>query len=109
MVGTVLIAGDQNKQGSDLKDALKKETNFSAQVLPKNGSLLEALRSRNPDLIVLNPKQTYTEIMDLYYSLKKEPDIQDTPIILLMDEGEMKNADLPSGIQEVLYRPLRLA
>ena len=30
-------------------------------------------------------------------------------IMLLLDETEMKNADLPSGIQEVLYRPLRLA
>jgi DNA-binding response OmpR family regulator len=25
-----------------------------------------------------------------------------------MDENEMKSADLPSGIQEVLYRPLRI-
>ena len=26
-----------------------------------------------------------------------------------MDESEMKTADLPSGIQEVLYRPLRIS
>jgi len=34
--------------------------------------------------------------------------VQDIPMILLMDESEMKSADLPSGIQEVLYRPLRM-
>ena len=28
--------------------------------------------------------------------------------MLLMDENEMKAADLPSGIQDVLYRPLRV-
>ncbi len=28
---------------------------------------------------------------------------------LLMDESEMSSADLPSGIQEVFYRPIRVA
>ena len=30
-------------------------------------------------------------------------------MVLLIDENEMKTADLPSGIQEVFYRPLRMA
>ena len=109
MVGSLLIIGDQNKQGVELKDALKKETHFSVSLVSKNGLSAAAVAEKEPDLIIINPKAAYSEIMDFYYSLKKEPQIQDTPIVLLMDEAEMKTADLPSGIQEVLYRPLRMA
>lgn len=109
MVGTILLIGDQNKQGQELKDALRKETNFSLQLIPKNGASISTIVEKEPDLIVVNPKSTYSEIMDLYYAIKKEPQAQDIPIVLLMDESEMKTADLPSGIQEVLYRPLRVA
>ena len=109
MVGSVLVIGDQNKQGLELKDALKKETHFSVNLVSKNLISVNAIAEKEPDLIVLNPKSTYFEIMDLYYGLKKDVSIQETPILLLMDENEMKTADLPSGIQEVLYRPLRMA
>ncbi len=109
MNGKILIIGDQNKQGAELKDALKKETHFSVTDMPKNGITPSAVAQREPDLIIINPKSTYYEIMDLYYSLKKEPQVQETPILLLMDENEMKTADLPSGIHEVLYRPLRMS
>ncbi|MBI3252547.1 MAG: response regulator transcription factor [Candidatus Omnitrophica bacterium] len=109
MVGSILIIGDQNKNGFELRDALKKETHFTAQLVSRNGLSLNTVADKEPDLVVLNPKNSYVECMDFYYSLKKEPQIEDTPIILLMDESEMKSADLPSGIQEVLYRPLRLA
>ena len=109
MVGNILIVGDQNKQGLELKDALKKETHFTSHLVPKNGISANAVSEKSPDIIVINPKSTYFEIMDFYYSLKKEPQTQDIPIVLLMDEAEMKSADLPSGIQEVLYRPLRMA
>ena len=109
MVGSILIIGDQNKQGLELKEALKKETHFAATVVPKNGISMNAIADKEPDLIVFNPKSQYFEIIDLYYSIKKEPQTQEIPIVLLMDENEMKTADLPSGIQEVLYRPLRLS
>ena len=108
MIGNILIIGDQNKEGQALKEALKKETHFSVHLVSKNGISMNAVIQKEPDLIVLNPRNTYLEIMDLYYSFKKEVEIQDTPIALLMDETEMKAADLPSGIQEVLYRPLRI-
>ena len=109
MVGSIIIIGDQNKQGQELKDALKKETHFSTHLIPKIAIALNAVTEKEPDLIVLNPKASYFEIIGLYYSIKKESQIQDVPMLLLMDETEMKNADLPSGIQEVLYRPLRMA
>src|SRR3989338_1371753 len=108
MVGTILLIGDQNKQGHELKDALRKETNFSLQLIPKNGSSVSTIVEKEPDLIIVNPKNTYFEIMEFYYAIKKEPQAQDIPIVLLIDESEMKTADLPSGIQEVLYRPLRV-
>jgi DNA-binding response OmpR family regulator len=107
MVGTILILGDQNRQGQELKDALKKETNFTTRLLPSNGLVLKSIVENEPDLIVLNPKSSFLELMDLYYAIKKEPSISEAPVALLMDETEMKTADLPSGVQEVLYRPLR--
>jgi len=109
MVGTILIVGDQNKQGQALKDALKKDTNFTALLIPKNAISVNAIVEKDPDLLIFNPKSGYFEMIDLYYSIKKEAQIQETPMALLMDEGEMKSADLPSGIQEVFYRPLRLS
>ncbi len=109
MVGTILIIGDQNKQGIELKEALKKETHFTTILVPKNGISVNAVVERDPDLIILNPKASYFELIDLYYSIKKEHQVQDTAMALLLDESEMKTADLPSGIQEVLYRPLRIA
>ena len=109
MVGNILIIGDQNKQGLDLKDALKKETSFSVRAVSSNGLSAHSLCEKEPDIIIINPKSSYIETMDIYYSLKKEAPLQDVLIILLMDENEMRSADLPSGIQEVLYRPLRLA
>ena len=108
MVGNILIIGDQNKEGQALKEALKKNTHFTASMIAKNGISVNASLEKEPDLIILNPKNSYYEMMDFYYSLKKEAPLQDTPLILLIDENEMKSADLPSGIQEVLYRPLRL-
>jgi two-component system, OmpR family, alkaline phosphatase synthesis response regulator PhoP len=108
MVGSILIIGDQNKEAQLLKDALKKETHFTVHLVSKNGLSPNAVTAKEPDLIILNPKATYFEIIDFYYSLKKELALQEIPLILLMDENEMKTADLPSGIQEVLYRPLRI-
>jgi DNA-binding response OmpR family regulator len=107
MVGTILIIGDQNKQGQELRDALKKETHFATFLVPKSGISVNAVVEREPDLIIFNPKSSYFEMVDLYYSIKKEAQIQDTPMALLLDDTEMKTADLPSGIHEVFYRPLR--
>ncbi len=109
MVGTLLIIGDQNREGQNLKDALKKETHFAVHMISKSGLSMNSVIEKEPDLLVLNPKNSYFEMMDFYYALKKETQLQDLPIALLMDEGEMKTADLPSGIQEVLYRPVRLS
>lgn len=108
MLGSILIVGDQNKQGVDLKDALKKETNFAVQIVSKNAVSVGSIVEKDPDLVILNPKSTYFEVIDLYYAIKKEAQIQEVPLILLIDENEMKTADLPSGIQEVLYRPMRI-
>lgn len=107
MVGSILIIGDQNKQGQELREALKKETHFTVSLVPKNGISVNTVVEKDPDLIIFNPKASYFEVIDLYYSLKKEPQTQDAPMALLLDESEMKTADLPSGIQEVFYRPLR--
>jgi len=108
MVGTILVVGDQNKQGQELRDALKKETHFATTLVPKNAISVNAIVEKDPDLLIFNPRSSYFEMIDLYYSVKKEPQIQDTPMAFLMDENEMKTADLPSGIQEVFYRPLRV-
>ncbi len=107
MVGSIVIAGDENRQAFELKDALKKSTNFSVTVLPAAPTLLKSLTQRPPDLIVLNPKGLYVEMMDTYYAIRKEPSLQDTPIVLMFDESQMRSADLPSGIQEILIRPIR--
>ena len=108
MNGSILIVGDQNKEALSLKDSLKKDTHFSVVVSARSSVTSSVIVEKEPDLVILNPKSSYLEMIDLYYAIKKEPQLQDLPIILLLDESEMKSADLPSGIQEVLYRPLRM-
>lgn len=107
MVGSFLLCGDQNKEGLALKEALKKETHFTVRVIPLGPGAASAIVAAQPELVLLNPKATYLEAVTLYYELKKDVRVQEIPIVLLLDEAEMKTADLPSGIQEVLYRPLR--
>ncbi|OIO39703.1 MAG: hypothetical protein AUJ71_00155 [Candidatus Omnitrophica bacterium CG1_02_49_16] len=109
MVGNILIVGDQNKQGLDLKQALKKETYFSVQIIPGSPISTKPIIDQDPDLIILNPKASYLEMINFYYAVKKERETQELPIALLLDETEMNHADLPLGIQEVLYRPLRMS
>ena len=107
MIGNILIVGDQNKQGQELKEALKKETHFTVHLVARPDNISSIL-SKSPDILILNPKTSYVEMINFYYEIKKEPKLQDAPIVLLLDEKEMRSADLPSGIEEVLYRPLRL-
>ncbi len=108
MIGKILIIGDQNGEGQKLRDSLKKETNLTLRLISLNGVSISTAIEQDADILVINPKASYLEAMDIYYSLKKEPQMQDTPLVLMLDENEMKSADLPSGIQDVLYRPLRL-
>lgn len=108
MTGKIIIIGDENKEGRLLKDALKKSTHFVVHQAAVGGILFVELIEREPDMIILNPQKSYTDVMDLYYALKKDAQTQDLPVVLMMDESELRSADLPSGIQEVLYRPLRM-
>ena len=48
MVGSIFIIGDQNKQGVDLKDALKKETNFAVQAVSKTSISINAIVEKDP-------------------------------------------------------------
>ena len=59
MVGSILIIGDQNKQGQTLKDALRKETHFSVTLTPKNAISMNAIVEKSPDLLIFNPKTSY--------------------------------------------------
>lgn len=107
MIGSILVIGDQNKQGVELRNALKKETNFAVKIVPLNAIAVNSVLESEPDLIIMNPKSNYSEILDIYYAIRKEPSIQDTTIAILLDEVEMNSADLPSGIQEIIFRPIR--
>lgn len=107
MTGIILIIGNENKDGQVLRDALKRSTNFAVHQEPMSGDAAETVSEREPDLLVLNPKKSYSEAMTLYYALKKQPQSASVPLVMMMDETEMRSADLPSGVQEVLYRPLR--
>ncbi len=109
MTGNILIIGNEHRDGQLLRDALKKQTNFAVNQVSMNGISVNEVAERGPALIVMNPKKSYSEAMTLYYALKKEAQSESVPLVLMMDETEMKSADLPSGVQEVLYRPLRVA
>lgn len=107
MVGNLVIIGNENKSAQELKTALQKQTHFTVHLVPMNGLDVRETAKKTPDLLIVNPKAGYLGAMDLYYALKKDAQTQDLPIVLLVDEGEMRTADLPSGVQDVLYRPLR--
>ena len=108
MLGNIAILGDQNTQGLELKEALKKSTAFVVRMMPLTGPLFSILSKFEPDLVVLNPRSSAAEVIETYYALKKEAMFQDLPVAVVLDEAEMRSADLPGGIQEILVRPIRL-
>ncbi len=108
MRGNILILGDQNKSGQELGNALKKATHFAVRILPIAHFSRGVVVEYKPDLIVLNPKGDCSEVMTIYYELKKEEQTKDSVVVLIVDYTQIKTADLPPGVQEVLYRPLRL-
>lgn len=109
MLGNILLIGDQNKQALELRNALKKDTNFTVKVLANNPSVVESVQKAEPDLLLLNPKSSSSEALDLYYTLRKEPSLQDTPVLLFVDDAEMASLDLPAGIQDIIFRPIRVS
>ncbi len=60
-----------------------------------------------PDFIFLNPDDGYEDSLRHYYQLKKESAVRDVPIILILKEDELKAAEIPSGIEDILVRPVR--
>lgn len=105
----ILIAGDKNSAAKQMKDALRKEAQFLVRIISFEKKALDQAVSKGVDLIILNPESTYMEATDIYYAVKKEAATEDIPIIFVIDEREMQTADLPSGVQEILYRPLKSA
>ena len=71
---------------------------------------LEAVRSRRPDLIVLDlgmPRGTM-QGMDFLVLLREQPDCRDLPVLILSGYGDIVNRDVTSrlGVRAVLSKPL---
>ena len=71
---------------------------------------LEAVRSRRPDLIVLDlgmPRGTM-QGMDFLVLLREQPDCRDLPVLILSGYGDIVNRDVTTrlGVRAVLSKPL---
>lgn len=109
MTGKVLIIGDKAKEGKALHDALRKQTSFTSRVSPKSDAAANFILKFNPDIIVLNPEARYSEMLDTYHMIKKEESLGEIPLILIAGEEEMKDPAIPTGLQDLFCRPLRVA
>ena len=71
---------------------------------------LEAVRSRRPDLIVLDlgmPRGTM-QGMDFLVLLREQPDCRDVPVLILSGYGDIVNRDVTTrlGVRAVLSKPM---
>lgn len=110
MLGSVLIVGEEHKDGKLLKEALKKEAStFTVHQIAFSAQVLSVISEKRPTILLLNPATNSHQAMDVYYALKKEPGLSDITVGFLIDEPQMRMADLPSGVAEVLFRPLKIS
>ena len=108
MTGKVLIIGDKAKDGKALHDALRKDTAFLSRVVSKTEAGLAFILKFKPDIIVLNPDESLVagEFLQMF---KREAPLAETPVVLVAGEDELRNGNLPAGVQDVFCRPLRVA
>lgn len=104
----ILIISDSEKEVKSFKDSLQRETHHSVSLISGNHNTVQEVVTKMPDLVILSPTHSYTDIIGRYYELKKDERTQDVPMMLVLEEKEMVHSDIPSGIQEVLIKPLRV-
>ena len=109
MTAKVLIIGDKAKEGKALHEALRKETAYLSRIFPRVQASLEAILKLRPDVIVLNPDDSFAGMADVYRLLKQEDATSEIPLAAIVAEDELKRMELPNGIQDIFCRPLREA
>lgn len=107
MTGKVLIVGDKAKDGRLIHAALKKESAFLGRLVPKAEATPSFVLKFKPDIVVLNPDEGFAGMSEFYHALKRDTALSDVPVIVVLNESELKSTSLPSGIQDVFCRPVR--
>ncbi len=109
MTGKVLIIGNKTKDGRLIHDALKKEAAFLSRLVSKEEAAPALVLKFRPDLLVINPDESFNGMADFYHRIRKEEPCADIPVVAILGESELKSANLPAGIQDVFCRPVREA
>ena len=100
--GEILLVDDD----PDLRDSLQiilEKNGYKVQAAANGREALESLKSKRPDLMILDIMMTTeTEGFDLAYELKNRPGFGDLPIILLTSFLEKVREDGPDRFQHIL-------
>ncbi len=100
--GEILLVDDD----VDFRDSLQlilEKNGYQIRTAGSGKEALEALRSKKPDLIILDIMMaTETEGFDLAYALKEKAEFKDLPIILLTSFLEKVRKEGPDHFQHIL-------
>jgi len=100
--GEILLVDDD----PDLRDSLQiilERNGYSVRAAANGREALEALKTKTPDLMILDVMMTTdTEGFDLAYELKNKPGSKDLPIILLTSFLEKVRREGPDKFQHIM-------
>ncbi|MEB3177429.1 MAG: ATP-binding protein [Nostocaceae cyanobacterium] len=104
----ILIVEDDDRSAKVLKDYLEV-IGYQVEHLGDGNQFLQRVRSQEPDLILLNMNLPGNITgLDLLKCLRKEPDLQDLPVLLCTPQNVSIDSEkfLPMGANNYLKKPI---
>ncbi|MDR0502391.1 MAG: response regulator [Treponema sp.] len=103
----VLIVDDVTSMLRAMQYALHDR--FKVYILSKSQDVLDFLRTKKPDLILLDYLMPVLNGFDLIQMIRAMPDYEDTPIIIITTEGTMDhvNKAISIGASDFIVKPFK--
>lgn len=108
MTTRVLVMGPNGKDARPLLDALKRESAFMARLFGVEEATLGNILKFKPEIIILVPAGGFDGVLPVFKLLKSENAVSEIPVVLVLGEDEFRREGIPTGIEDVFCRPLRV-
>lgn len=100
----ILIADDDQ----DILDAIQQLLqifHYNVDVVKEGGNIVSKVKSTKPDLLLLDLWLSGVNGVDVCQQIRKEKDVQKTPIILFSASNDIKKNSTLAGADDFLEKP----
>ena len=106
----VLIVDDEPNNVDFLEQALE-DTGYQLITAANGQEALTKIQSERPDLILLDLNMPVMDGFTVLAKLKEDPDLRDTPVIIISSEQESKSVvkGIKQGAEDYLTKPVNAA